>query len=175
MFLEKITFICSLIYRATGVRDTDKRTESPNHVECFTRPETRCECQARIKISLWDGFYYIYEFVPDHNHTLATGNQAHYLRSQRKITEARLTSIEDAKAVGISNKVGFDLIAKEAGGMENLSFTRVDMKNKLYSKRSLEVDQGDKGECWNIYRRKHPKVRNLSTLFKWMMRIYVTP
>jgi zinc finger SWIM domain-containing protein 3 len=122
----------------------------PNHVECFDRPETRCECQARIKISLIDGFYYIYEFVADHNHPLAPRNQAHHLRSQRKITEAQLASIEDAKAVGISNKAVFDLIAKEAGGMENVGFTRVDMKNKLYSKRSLKVHQGDTGgmlEC----------------------------
>jgi zinc finger SWIM domain-containing protein 3 len=58
---------------------------------------------------------------------------------------SQLVSIEDAKAVGISNKADFDLIAKEAGGMENVSFTRVDMKNKLYSKRSLKVHQGDTG------------------------------
>jgi zinc finger SWIM domain-containing protein 3 len=83
--------------------------------------------------------------VPDHNHPLAPGNQAHHLRSQRKITEAQLASIEDDKAVGISNKVAFDLIAKEAGGMESVGFTHVDMKNKLYSKRSLKVHQGDTG------------------------------
>jgi hypothetical protein len=33
-------------------------------------------------------------------------------------------------------------MAKEAGGVENLGFTRQDMKNKLYSKRSLKIILG---------------------------------
>ena len=85
-------------------------------------------CQARMKISLKDGFYYIYEFEPEHNHILATASQAHHLRSQRTITKAQLASVEAAKAVGISNKATFDLMAKEAGGIDNLGFTREDMK-----------------------------------------------
>jgi len=98
-----------------------------------------------MKISLRDDFYYIYEFEPVHNHILATASQAHHLRSQRKITEAQLASVEAAKAVGISNKATFDLMAKEVGGVENLGFTRQDMKNKLYSKRSLKINLGDTG------------------------------
>ena len=102
-------------------------------------------CQARMKISLTDGLYCIYEFEPEHNHILASSSQVHHLRSQRKITEAQLVSVENAKAVGISNKATFDLMAKEAGGVENLGFTREDMKNKLYSKRSLQTNYGDTG------------------------------
>ena len=98
-----------------------------------------------MKISLKDGFYYIYEFEPEHNHILATASQAHHLRSQRTITEGQLASVEAAKAVGISNKATFDLMTKEAGGIENLGFTREDMKNKLYSKRTLKINQGDTG------------------------------
>ena len=98
-----------------------------------------------MKISLTDGLYCIYEFEPEHNHILASSSQVHHLRSQRKITEAQLASVENAKAVGISNKATFDLMAKEAGGVENLGFTREDMKNKLYSKRSLQTNYGDTG------------------------------
>jgi zinc finger SWIM domain-containing protein 3 len=98
-----------------------------------------------MKISLRDGIHYIYGFEPEHNHILATRDQAHYLRSQRKITEAQLASVEAAKAVGISNKATYDLMAKEACGIENLGFTCEDMKNKLYSKRSLQINQGDTG------------------------------
>jgi len=72
-------------------------------------------CEARMKISLTDGLYCIYEFEPEHNHILATSSQVHHLRSQRRITEAQLASVENAKAVGISNKATFDLMAKEAG------------------------------------------------------------
>jgi len=107
--------------------------------------QRRCMCEARMKISLTDGLYCIYEFEPEHNHILATSSQVHHLRSQRRITEAQLASVENAKAVGISNKATFDLMAKEAGGVENLGFTREDMKNKLYSKSSLQINHGDTG------------------------------
>lgn len=98
---------------------------------------------AHMKIGLKDRFCYIYEFVSEHNHILATASQVQHLRSQRTITEAQLASVEAAKSVGISNKANFDLMAKEAGGIENLEFTREDMKSKLYSKRSLKVHEGD--------------------------------
>jgi zinc finger SWIM domain-containing protein 3 len=98
-----------------------------------------------MKIGLKDGFYYIYEFEPEHNHILAIAiaSQAHHLRSQRTITEPQLASVEAAKVVLILNKATFDLMAKEAGGIENIEFTREHMKNKLYSKRMLTINQGD--------------------------------
>lgn len=98
-----------------------------------------------MKISLIDGFYQVYHFVPEHSHILATKSQAHQLRSQRKVNEAQVASVEVAKSVGISTKAVVDLLAKQSCGYENLGFTRVDMKNKLYSKRSLQTKQGDTG------------------------------
>ena len=100
-----------------------------------------------MKISLKNGLYYVYEFEATHNHNLATGDMAQYLRSHRKVTEAQIANAEVAKSVGISNKATVDLMAKEACGLGNLGFTRVDMKNRLYSKRTLKVKQGDTGEC----------------------------
>lgn len=102
-------------------------------------------CEARMKISINDGFYYIYEFGSEHNHILAPASQVHHLRSHRKIAEAQFASVESAKAVGISNKATFDLMAKEAGRVKNLGFTHEDMKNKLHSKRSLQINKGDTG------------------------------
>ncbi len=98
-----------------------------------------------MKISLIDGFYQVYHFVPEHSHILATKSQAHQLRSQRKVNEAQVASVEVAKSVGISTKAVVDLLAKQSCGYENLGFTHVDMKNKLYSKRSLQTKQGDTG------------------------------
>ncbi|CAD6253723.1 unnamed protein product [Miscanthus lutarioriparius] len=104
--IKYITFCCS----RAGVRRPDKKEEYSS----YSRPETRCMCEASMKISLTDGLYCIYEFEPEHNHILATSSQVHHLRSQRKITEAQLASVENAKAVGISNKATFDLMAKES-------------------------------------------------------------
>ena len=68
-----------------------------------------------------------------------------YLRSQRKVTEAQIASAEVAKSVGISNKATIDLMAKEACGLPNLGFAPEDMKNRLYSKRTLQAKKGDTG------------------------------
>ena len=86
----------------------------------------------------------MYEFEEKHNHILATGDMAQYLRSHRKVTEAQIASAEVAKSVGISNKATIDLMAKQACG-GNLGFTREDMKNRLYTKRTLQAKQGDTG------------------------------
>ncbi|KAG2609425.1 protein FAR-RED IMPAIRED RESPONSE 1-like [Panicum virgatum] len=144
--IKNRTFCCS----HAGIRGPDKREENLN----YSRPETRCMCQALMKISLKDGLYYIYEFEPEHNHILATASQAHLLRSQRSITTAQLASVEAAKVVSISNKATFDLMAKEVGGNENLGFTHEDMKNKLYSKRSLKIKQGDTGGLMEYLEKK---------------------
>jgi len=147
-----------------GIRGPDKREENSN----YSRPETRCMCQALMKISLKDGLYYVYEFEPEHNHILATASQAHLLRSQRSITTAQLASVEAAKVVGISNKATFDLMAKEVGGNENLGFTHEDMKNKLYSKRSLKIKQGDTGGLMEYLEKKHQKMGSFSIPFRLM-------
>jgi zinc finger SWIM domain-containing protein 3 len=122
-----------------------KKSDSTDRNTCFNRPEIRCSCQACMKINLINGSYFVYEFVPEHNHILATPEQRHQLRSQSKIDEAQISRIEVAKFVGISAKAVIDLLAKEAGGIENLGFTRLDVKNRLYTKRSLLVQKGDTG------------------------------
>lgn len=107
-----------------------------------------------MKITLRNGFYCVYEFVATHSHILAPRDQAHYLRSQRKVTEAQIANAELVKSVGISNKKTIDLMAKEADGLHNLGFTREDMKNRLYSKRSLRAKEGDIGGVLEYMERK---------------------
>lgn len=124
-----------------GYRGDDKREDTFS----YSRPETRCGCTARMKISLRSGFYDVYEFEASHNHILAPGTMTHFLRSQRKVTEAQIANAEVAKSVGISNKAAIDLMAKQAGGIENLGCTREDIKNRLYSKRTIQAKEGDTG------------------------------
>ena len=65
-----------------------------------------------MKISLRNGLYHVYQFEETHNHILASGDMAQYLRSHRKVSEAQIASAEVAKSVGISNKATVDLMAK---------------------------------------------------------------
>ena len=85
----------------------------------------------------------MYEFEASHNHMLAPGSMSHFLRSQRKVTEAQIANAEVAKSVGISDKATIDLMAKQVGGIENLGCTREDMKNRLYSKRTIKAKEGE--------------------------------
>ena len=98
-----------------------------------------------MKISLRNGFYVVYEFEASHNHVLAPETMAHFLRSQRKVTEAQIANAEVAKFVGISNKATIDMMAKQVGGIENLGCTHEDIKNRLYSKRTIQAKEGDTG------------------------------
>jgi zinc finger SWIM domain-containing protein 3 len=103
-----------------GYRGDDKREDT----FIYSRPETQCGCTACI-----NGFYDVYEFEESYNHILAPGTMAHFLRSQRKVTEAQIANAEVAKSIGISTKATIDLMAKEACGIENLGCTHEDMKN----------------------------------------------
>jgi len=85
---------------SVGIGGHDRREKPSSN---YSKPKTRCMRQARMKINLRDEFYYIYKFEHEDNHILATCSQSHHLRSQRRITEAQLASIENAKAIGISN------------------------------------------------------------------------
>uniref|UniRef100_A0A8I7BB20 FAR1 domain-containing protein n=1 Tax=Hordeum vulgare subsp. vulgare TaxID=112509 RepID=A0A8I7BB20_HORVV len=148
--IQQRTFTCS----RQGVHAEDKREDKFN----YSRPETRCGCDARMKISLTNGIYYVYEFKEAHNHSLATGNMSQYLRSHRKVTEAQLANAEVAKSVGISNKATIDLMTKEACGPENLGFISTDMKNRVYSKRTLKAKVGDTGGVLELWRRRFQKM-----------------
>ncbi|KAG0471874.1 hypothetical protein HPP92_016420 [Vanilla planifolia] len=117
------TFCCS----REGIRGKDKRKENVQN----PRYETRCNCNAKLKISLRNGKYYVFQFIPEHNHELATRTQVHRLRSHRHITPAlTLTN------AGISSKPTFDLMSVDVDGHENLGFI-LDFGNDLRAEQSL--------------------------------------
>jgi hypothetical protein len=54
-----------------------------------------------MKISLKNRLHDVYEFEASHNHILAPGTMAHFLRSQRNVTEVQIANAEVVKSVGI--------------------------------------------------------------------------
>ncbi|XP_058075804.1 protein FAR1-RELATED SEQUENCE 5-like [Magnolia sinica] len=78
--LKMRDFICS----KEGKRSFDKRDVNVKH----HRDETRTSCEAHMKIRLGvDGKYRVTDNKIDHNHILASPEEAHLLRSQRKFTQ----------------------------------------------------------------------------------------
>jgi zinc finger SWIM domain-containing protein 3 len=117
--------------------------------------DTKDTLPANTTNVFYSSVYIVYHFVSQHRYPLATDQQSHQLRSQRKICETHISRIEVAKSVGISTKEAIDLLAKEAGGMENLGFTH--WKNRLYTKRSLKVHQGNTGGVLEYMEKKRSK------------------
>lgn len=125
------TFCCS----REGTRGKDRRKENVQN----PRYETRCNCNAKLKISLRNGKYYVFQFISEHNHELATRTQVHRLRSHR-----HTSPIHTVTNVGISSKPIFDLMSTDVDGHENLGFI-LDFGNDLHAGQSLAVKAGDGG------------------------------
>ncbi|PKA48860.1 Protein FAR1-like sequence 5 [Apostasia shenzhenica] len=125
------TFCCS----REGIRGKDKRKENVQN----PRYETRCNCNAKLKISLRNGKYYVFQFIADHNHELATRTQVHRLRSHRHITP-----VQAMTNTGISPKPTFDLMSVDVDGHENLGFI-LDFGNDPRAEQSMAIKIGDGG------------------------------
>ncbi|XP_027071125.2 protein FAR-RED IMPAIRED RESPONSE 1-like [Coffea arabica] len=137
LMLDRV-FCCS----REGKKPKDKR----NMIVKCPRPETRCDCSARMKISCRQGEKYrVVQFVAEHNHELSTPSKTHLFRSHRHLTMAHEAEIYMARSCGITPKQSIELMSKQVGGRENLGFIRDDLKNYLRSKRSIPMMQGDTG------------------------------
>ncbi|XP_058095713.1 protein FAR1-RELATED SEQUENCE 5-like [Magnolia sinica] len=126
--LKMRKFVCS----KEGKRSFDKRDVNVKH----HRDETRTGCKAYMTIRLGEnGKYHISDFKLDHNHILASPEESHLLRSQRKSTVAQAVN-------------------KQAGGRQNVERNTVDCKNSLRTKRLKAIENFDVKGLLEIFKRK---------------------
>ncbi|KAL3523105.1 hypothetical protein ACH5RR_015939 [Cinchona calisaya] len=105
------------------------------------RNMTRFGCLAKMKVnSRKTGKFRVIQFVPEHNHYLASPNKIHLHGSNRNVTSTSATDIEMANSVGIPPKEAHALIAKQVGGRENVGFIPEDYRNYLRSKKIRDED-----------------------------------
>ncbi|KAF1870897.1 hypothetical protein Lal_00030208 [Lupinus albus] len=91
------------------------------------RDQTRFGCLARMKISnRLTGKLSITEFIGEHNHQTSTPIE-----------------VDLAESCGITPKASCELMARQAGGRENLGFIPDDYMNYLHSKRTIQMRTGD--------------------------------
>ncbi|XP_066159771.1 protein FAR1-RELATED SEQUENCE 5-like [Oryza sativa Japonica Group] len=110
------------------------------------RADTRVGCMAEMTIKITPtGKYAIASFSNTHNHELITPSKAHLLRSQRRMTEAQKAQIDILNDSGVRSKEGHEVMSRQAGGRQSLTFTRKDYKNYLRSKRMKSIQEGDTG------------------------------
>ncbi|XP_071928120.1 protein FAR1-RELATED SEQUENCE 5-like [Coffea arabica] len=64
---------------------------------------------------------------------------------QRKVSEAQGFQVETSEDAGISLKQSHEFMGKEAGGMENVGYTREDLKRYLRTRRERSLKYGEAG------------------------------
>ncbi|KAE8697210.1 hypothetical protein F3Y22_tig00110627pilonHSYRG00067 [Hibiscus syriacus] len=93
----------------------------------------------------FNGKFQITEFIPDHNHALASPSKRMLLRSQRTINFAEAAELEIVDRSGLTPKESFEFLARKVGGVENLGFIPEDNSNSLRTRRTEEMKVGDAG------------------------------
>ena len=123
-------FVCS----KAGFKDKSKE-------QCQRkRADTRVGCLAEMTIKISANGKYVVSSLEDaHNHELVTPSKSHLLRSQRRITEAQKAQIDILNDSGIRPKSGHEVMSRQAGGRQSLSFGQKDYKNYLRSKRMQSI------------------------------------
>ena len=87
--------------------------------------------------------YAFTSFEKEHNHDLATVRSKHKLSSQRRVSSAQATQIEQASQSCIRQKLIFEFMGRQVGGRENVGCTLKDISNHLTVKRMAEMKEGE--------------------------------
>ncbi|XP_042499833.1 protein FAR1-RELATED SEQUENCE 5-like [Macadamia integrifolia] len=146
---DKTTLTCwRFVCNKAGIRCKDKRdiyTSKP-------RAETRSECPALMSIYVMENGKYEYrDFVEEHNHILHTPETTYFMRSQRQIQDIHAHEIDLADDLGMKEKTIFKTWVKQAGGKENLGYTRVDRWNYLRTRRQCSLSYGEVGSLLKYF------------------------
>ncbi|XP_052203950.1 protein FAR1-RELATED SEQUENCE 5-like [Diospyros lotus] len=122
---------------------TSKKIKTPEK----KRDIRRFDCKAKFVIKLVpDDKYRLIEFKSEHTHDLVPLQHSHYLRSQRKIDFSQAELMKKMRSFGIKQGQIFSYMCEEAGGAQNLNFTKADCNNLLQRTRAKFFKMGD-AEC----------------------------
>jgi hypothetical protein len=91
--------------------------------------------------------------VLDHNHILQLHETCHPMPSQWKILSVQACQIDMTDDCGISPKDAHELASRQAGGSGNLSYTRIDHKNYLRTKRQRNMMYREAGSILSYFQK----------------------
>lgn len=100
------------------------------HKTAKKRPSIRTGCLAHISLSSDDGkSYKVYKFVEEHNHTLISQEDMHFVPTSRNLTVLKQKRICSLSTLNLGPVKSFNIMRTEYGGFENVGATAVDCKN----------------------------------------------
>lgn len=129
-------YVCSKEgYRARKHFEKTKRKRTP-------RPLSRCGCGARMEIemSMESGEWVVKDFVPQHNHTLAKGDQTAFIRSHRGLNDAQKADAIEYGIGGLRTHEIMEVVEKQHGGFGKVGYVSRDLYNFFarYKKERIE-------------------------------------
>ncbi|XP_059669023.1 protein FAR1-RELATED SEQUENCE 5-like [Cornus florida] len=110
---------------------------------------------ANITTSKYDrkkGKYVAYNFFESHNHPMIIEKCTHMMPSQRRISVAQAIDVELACQSGVPLSNAFELMSRQAGGMQSISYTKVDQQNFLSTRRQSELEYREKTWLMNYFK-----------------------
>ncbi|KAK6253556.1 hypothetical protein QUC31_015276 [Theobroma cacao] len=106
---------------------------------------SRIDCKANIRVILNKdiGKWYVSHCELEHNHQMVNPAQICFIRSNRQIKVADVCEAKAMKVAGIKTCQVMNVFAAQAGGIQNVGFTRKDFYNRMAAERHAEVNIGD--------------------------------
>ncbi|XP_076914823.1 protein FAR1-RELATED SEQUENCE 5-like [Bidens hawaiensis] len=106
------------------------------------RPSIRTGCLAQIPLCSTDGgkSYKINKFIEEHNHTLISQEDMHFLPSSRNLTVMQQKRLYSLSTLNLGPVRSFNILRTIYGGFDDVGVTAADCKNY---KRNINCDIGE--------------------------------
>jgi hypothetical protein len=108
------------------------------------RSTIKNSCEAGIKVSMdsTDRKWRILNFIENHNHDLSPSKSKHFVTFWHISTDTRRgLLINDNVGVRVNSSIKSSIV--EAGGYENVTYNKKDVRNFLNKERRLKCREGD--------------------------------
>jgi hypothetical protein len=152
---------CRYVSSNEGHHGQDKRE---HRVKC-PRAETRTNYEVHMCLKMDGKGYIVYELVPKHSNHLHLPETLHLMASQRKFLEVQAFEIETADDSRIGPRAAHELASRQVGESFNLSYTCLDHKNYLRTKRTCEMAHGEAGSMLKYFQDKIAKNHSLEPFY----------
>jgi zinc finger SWIM domain-containing protein 3 len=128
-------FVCS----SEGQKNSNSTHETKKE-----RASTRSSCEAQVRFYISpEGVWTVTKVVLNHNHTFASPDKTHMLRSHRQLLEADKHIMKHMRAAGIGPSNIFNFFEQWPGGDENVSFLPMDCNNYIGREREKYLQSED--------------------------------
>ncbi|WVZ94569.1 hypothetical protein U9M48_040448, partial [Paspalum notatum var. saurae] len=125
-------------FREAKYMNREDRKRRPRDVSCVG-----CKAKMVIAQDNESGYWYVKDFIDEHNHPLAPKDLCCLLRSHRRISDEQKADIVEMEIAGIRKHQIMDIMEMQYGGYDKVGFTPRDIYNFCYRYKRETIGAGD--------------------------------